>query len=227
MSTSEVITSARAVGDRDEQIVRYTLAERINHWISGSTYVYCLMTGLAFWSPYMYWLAAVAGGGPTARFWHPWVGLIFSASVFYMDKLWHTDMRITDADRAWWKNVKYYICNEDAKLPLIGRFNYGQKLFFWVMFYAAMLLLLSGIILWIPEKIPWNLHWLRYLAVAVHVAAALISIGGFIIHVYMGTAMVRGGFTAMVSGEVSSAWARVHHRLWYEQVTRRKPPSAS
>jgi formate dehydrogenase subunit gamma len=56
------------------------------------------------------------------------------------------------------------------------------------------------------------------------VAAALATIGGFIIHVYMGTAMVRGGFTSIIRGEVSTAWARTHHRLWYEQIM--KKPSA-
>jgi cytochrome b subunit of formate dehydrogenase len=35
----------------------------------------------------------------------------------------------------------------------------------------------------------------------------------------MGTAMVRGGFTSIIRGEVSAAWARTHHRLWYQRVT--------
>ena len=48
------------------QIVRYTFGERVNHWIGAFSYTYLLMTGLAFWSPYLYWLAAVVGGGPTA-----------------------------------------------------------------------------------------------------------------------------------------------------------------
>jgi formate dehydrogenase subunit gamma len=52
-----------------------------------------------------------------------------------------------------------------------------------------------------------------------HVSAALVSIGAFIIHVYMGTAMVRGGFTSIIRGEVSPAWARTHHRLWFDRVT--------
>ncbi|PYX34422.1 MAG: hypothetical protein DMG80_02465 [Acidobacteria bacterium] len=55
-----------------------------------------------------------------------------------------------------------------------------------------------------------------------HVTAGLATIGGFIIHVYMGTAMVRGGFTSMVRGKVSAAWAWTHHRLWYEKVTQQK-----
>jgi formate dehydrogenase subunit gamma len=56
------------------------------------------------------------------------------------------------------------------------------------------------------------------------VGAALITIGAFIIHVYMGTAMVRGGFTSIIRGEVSPEWAKTHHRLWYEQVTRDASP---
>jgi thiosulfate reductase cytochrome b subunit len=64
------------------------------------------------------------------------------------------------------------------------------------MFYGVILLLISGVGLWFVESIPWSLRWLRYLAVTVHVVAALATIGGFIIHVYMGTAMVRGGFTS-------------------------------
>jgi formate dehydrogenase subunit gamma len=59
----------------------------------------------------------------------------------------------------------------------------------------------------------------RFASILLHVAAALVTIGAFIIHVYMGTAVVRGGFTSIIRGEVSPAWARMHHRLWYERVS--------
>jgi formate dehydrogenase subunit gamma len=223
VSVSEVISSPRATSEAGDRILRYTLSERIHHWFAGLSYMYCLITGLAFWSPYLFWLAIIVGGGPTARFWHPWFGLVFTASVLWMYKIWRSDLLTTDADRAWWKASQYYIRNEDEKLPPIGRFNYGQKIFFWLMFYGVILLLLSGLVLWFVESIPWSSRWLRYLAVAVHVAAGLATIGAFIIHVYMGTAMVRGSFTSMIRGEVSSTWAKTHHRLWYEQVTKKTP----
>jgi formate dehydrogenase subunit gamma len=221
MSVSQTLTDAPGTRENG-RILRYTLAERVNHWIAGLAYIYCLITGLAFWSPYMFWLADLVGGGPTARFWHPWLGLVFVLPVLWMFKIWHSDMRITREDLAWKEAIAHYIRNEDEDLPPIRRFNYGQKLFFWVMLYGAILLLLSGLILWFPESIPWNLRWLRYLGVTVHVTAGLVTIGAFIIHVYMGTAMVRGGFTSIIRGEVSTAWARMHHRLWYEQVMRGK-----
>ena len=220
MSTTHVISSRRPTDESRGRIVRYTLSERIHHWVGALFYIYCLITGLAFWSPYMYWLAALVGGGPTARFWHPWFGLAFSVSMVWMYKMWDRDMRTTDADRRWSKAMEHYVKNEDEQLPPVGRFNYGQKLFFWLMFYGVILLLISGIGLWFVESIPWSLRWLRYTAVTVHVIAALATIVGFIIHVYMSTAMVRGGFAAMVRGEVSAIWAKTHHRLWYEQVTK-------
>jgi formate dehydrogenase subunit gamma len=205
-------------------ILRYTLAERVMHWISGIAYVYALLTGLAFYSPHFYWLATVLGGGPTSRYWHPWVGVLFAAVLFWMLRVWLDDMRITEADRAWGKEISHYIRNEDEELPPVDRFNLGQKYFFWVMLYAGILMLISGIVLWLPEKISWDLHAIRYAAILVHVSAALVSIGAFIIHVYMGTAMVRGGFTAITRGEVSPAWARTHHRLWFNRITGQPAP---
>jgi len=222
--SSRTISPQRTTGEPGERILRYTLIERIHHWVGALFYIYCLITGLAFWSPDMFWLAALVGGGPTARFWHPWMGLAFTASMFWMYKMWRGDMVTTEADLRWKKAVKHYIENDDQNLPPEGRFNWGQKVFFWLMFYGVILLVLSGSGLWFVASIPWSLRWLRYFCVTVHVVAALATIGGFIIHVYMGTAMIRGGFTSIIRGEVSVAWAKTHHRLWYEQVTGKLPP---
>ena len=224
MSTSQVIRSAHADQQSDGRILRYTLSERVQHWLGAFTYIYCLITGLAFWSPYMFWLADLVGGGPTARFWHPWFGVGFALSVFWMYKMWRGDLATTDADRRWWKAINYYVENDDEKLPPVGRFNFGQKIFFWLMFFGVILLLITGLGLWFVESIPWSLRWLRYLAVTVHVVAALATIGAFIIHIYMSVFMEPESFQAMIHGRVPSAWARTYHRLWYEQVT--KPSSA-
>jgi formate dehydrogenase subunit gamma len=202
-------------------ILRYTLTERVVHWIAGLTYIYQLLTGLAFYSPHLYWIAAVLGGAATSRYWHPWIGLLFTAALLWMFWIWVRDMRITPVDREWSKAMGHYIRNEDEQLPAVDRFNAGQKYFFWVMLWAGSVLLISGVALWIPEQIPWSLRFLRYAAVLLHVSAALVSIGAFIIHVYMGTAMVRGSFTAIVRGVVPPAWARTHHRLWYNRVSGR------
>ena len=71
MSTENLAVSKYASARGGGWIQRYSFVERVNHWIGGAAYLYLLLTGLAFWSPYLYWMAALVGGGPTARFWHP------------------------------------------------------------------------------------------------------------------------------------------------------------
>jgi len=197
-------------------ILRYTLLERTIHWLAALTYMYVLATGLAFYSPHLYWIADVLGGGPTSRYWHPWIALVFMATMVWMLRAWIGDMRITAADRKWGYVMPDYISNQDENLPAIDRFNLGQKYFFWVMLYAGLALLITGLAMWVPASLPLLLRpWM----ILIHVSAALVTVGAFIIHVYMGTAVVRGGFTSMIRGEVSPAWARMHHRLWYNRVT--------
>ena len=138
----------------NHSILRYTLIERVMHWIAALAYGYVLLTGLAFYSPHLYWIATLLGGAPTSRFWHPWIALVFMAVLAWMLRAWLGDMRITANDRAWGTVVKRYIENQDEGLPPIDRFNLGQKYFFWVMLFAGIVLLLSGIVLWIPETLP-------------------------------------------------------------------------
>ena len=216
---------------RGNRVLRYDFHERVIHWCAGLSYVYLMLTGLAFWSPWLFWIAVVLGGGLASRMLHPLVGLIFAASVIDMYFMWKQDMRITDLDRQWTKTIGAYVRNEEEeqipglavrswqKWAPVDRFNLGQKYLFWVMFWGGIALLLSGLVLWYTEYIPWNLRFLRYISVLVHPIAFLVTLGGFIIHVYMGTAVVRGGFTSVIRGEVSKTWARHHHRLWLERIT--------
>jgi formate dehydrogenase subunit gamma len=197
-------------------IERYTFRERICHWLTGFAYLYCLATGLAFYSPYLFWLAVMLGGGPTSRYWHPILGLVFFGAAMWMHKIWRGDVNITAEDREWLDKAKYYVENQEDKVPAQGKFNAGQKLFYWAMFYGAFFLLLSGAFMWFPEYSP---RAIRPLAIIVHEGAALITIGAFIIHVYMGVFTVPGSVDAMVHGTVSKEWAKMHHRLWFHQKT--------
>jgi formate dehydrogenase subunit gamma len=205
----------------DTVIQRYAFHERLCHWVSALSYVYCLGTGLAFYTPHMFWMALMLGGGATSRLLHPFAGLIFFAAALWMHHIWRRDMDITSDDKRWLDSVKYYITNRDDLVPPQHRFNAGQKLFYWVMFYGTILLLISGLVMWFPELIPFRYGWIRPTAVILHECAALITIGAFIIHVYMSLFLVPGSVTAMVRGYVPAVWAKAHHRLWYQQIAGR------
>jgi formate dehydrogenase subunit gamma len=198
------------------RVVRYVFRERLVHGLAAVTFVYLLLTGLAFWTPALYWIAGVLGGGYLTRALHPIVGLVFGVVVLAMFLVWRRDMRTTDTDRAWRRAMLHYIRNEDARVPGAGRFNYGQKMMFWAMVWSSLALLVSGVVLWVPDVMtPWRVA--RELAILVHAVASLVTLGAFIVHLYMGLAVVRGGLDAILHGEVTEAWARHHHPRWLDE----------
>jgi len=200
------------------RVLRYPFVERANHWIASFSYIYLLLSGLALWSPWLFWLSAVLGGGQATRIVHPWVGLLFFYAVMRMFGYWSAQMRATQVDKEWWNSIGHYIQNEDDKMPPAGRYNAGQKALFWSFFYAAIVLLLTGLILWLPEYIPWSLRWLRYIAVFLHPVAALFTIANFLIHIYMSVFAERGAFGSVIRGDVSLEFAKRYHPGWYEEI---------
>lgn len=199
-------------------VLRYSFKERLNHWIAAGSFIYLMLTGLAFWSPWLFWIATMLGGPELSRMLHPWVGLLFTVSVLYMFTLWASQMHFEPVDKAWWNSLHYYIQNQDDKMPPAGRYNAGQKLLFWSFFGGGLLLLASGCVLWFTESIPWNLRWLRFLAVIVHAGTALLMIGSFMIHVYMGVFAERGAFGSVIRGDVSLSFAKRYHPGWYKEI---------
>ncbi len=205
-------------------ILRYTFRERLVHWLSAFSYIYLLLTGLAFWSPWLFWLAVILGGAPVSRMLHPWIGLIFFAGIMQMFALWASQMGFTAVDRAWLGSMSHYIRNQDEDMPPAGRYNAGQKLLFWGFIIFGVLLLLSGLVLWFPEKIPWSLRYLRYTAVLVHASSAMATIGLFLIHVYMGVFAERGAIDSVIHGDVTEEFVRRYHPGWYKELTDSSTP---
>lgn len=205
--------------ERGDEIQRYTLAERAIHWVVAIGFVYLMLTGLALFTPHLFWLSYVLGGPTTIRIWHPILGVLYAVVLLRMYIMWRRDMKFDAEDKAWMKNVGKYIRNEEEGLPEAGRFNAGQKQLFWLQVIAGAVLLLSGIPLWFPESFG---AVIRQISILLHEVAALAVIGGIIVHIYMGTAVVRGSIHAMVNGTVTRAWARLHHPRWYREVANKQ-----
>jgi formate dehydrogenase subunit gamma len=208
------------------RVLRYPFLERANHWIAAISYIYLLLTGLAFWSPWLFWLAWLMGGAQISRTLHPWVGLFFFYAVMRMYGYWAPQMHATEVDKQWWRSLNHYIQNEDDQMPPAGRYNAGQKALFWSFFYATIVLLLTGIVLWFPESIPWNLRWLRYICVFLHPVTALFTIANFMIHIYMSVFAERGAFGSVIRGDVSLEFAKRYHPGWYQEIIRHREAAA-
>jgi formate dehydrogenase subunit gamma len=200
-------------------VLRYNFKERLTHWVAAGSYLYLLLTGLAFWSPWCFWIAAMLGGGQVSRMLHPWMGLIFAVCVLIMYAMWASHMHVEENDKIWFKSVGYYVQNEDEKMPPAGRYNAGQKSLFWGFVVCMVLLLLSGLVLWEPQYFPWRSVTAMRIAILIHASSALLTIGLFLLHIYMGVFAERGALDSMVHGDVPLNFVKRYHPGWYKEIT--------
>lgn len=197
-----------------DKVIRFDVRERVVHWMVALLFLYSVLTGLALWSPRLYWLAAVFGGGATVRAWHPWAGVLFAAIFSFMFVAWGRSMRLDADDRRWLRMSHRYAAHDFEAMPEAGRFNGGQKALFWLQSVNGIVLLATGAVLWFPEATS---RILREVSIVVHPAAALLAMGGLIVHIYMGTAATPGAFRGMTQGWVSRRWAASHHPRWHRE----------
>lgn len=209
----------RTVVHRGE-LLRHPVYTRILHWSVAITFILSLLSGFAIYSPWLYrWLTPLFGGGPMTRFLHPWFGLAFNIFFFFQFLNWFAPMHWTKADRRWMRRMKAYATNEQkVESEDVGFFNGGQKIYFWAIVVSAILFLITGIPLWFDDVVP---RWLVAVSYVLHDIAALVMLGGFILHIYEGTAAQPGTFRSMTDGTVTKEWAWTHHPAWYEEVTGR------
>jgi formate dehydrogenase iron-sulfur subunit len=198
------------------EIRRYSLFERVVHWGTTLAFLYLLLSGFALGYPRLAWLYDVLGGGQTVRWMHPVAGVVVTIGALAMFVLWARDMLFTRTDRAWLRRLPTYAKEGHVDVD-VGRYNAGQKGYFWWAVLTIVLLLLTGIPLWFPDE--FTLGLLRFARVSHHVLF-LLAFAGLIIHAYMSTAMFPGTMSAMTSGYVTRRWAAFHHPAWFRRKDR-------
>lgn len=204
------------------ELLRHPVYTRFLHWSVAIFFILSLLTGFAIYSPWLYrWIAPLFGGGALTRFLHPWFGLLFEVFFLFQFVNWFAPMAWGRSDSDFIRRLRRYATNEDNVEPEdTGFFNGGQKLYFWAIAISAVLFLITGILMWFDNVIP---RWVVAISYIVHDIAALVMLGGFIIHIYEGTAHQPGTFQSMVDGTVTEKWAWTHHPAWYRAVTGRDP----
>lgn len=205
-----------------DELKRFTFSERLVHWVVGVTFVVLLLTGLAFSHPRLFWITNLFGGGTTARVIHPWIGLVFSVGLGFMFFLWLRDMHLSRADADWLRKVRHYAVHRKEDVPPTGKYNAGQKLFFWLMTGLGIVHLVTGVPIWFPEGALGMGPFGRGTLTSMRMIHYVTTVGGgllLIVHVYLGTFLYPGTARGILQGTVSRSWARLHHPLWEKEET--------
>jgi len=199
-----------------KDLQRYTASQRANHWVTGICFILLGLSGLAFFHPAFYPLTQLFGGPTWTRILHPFIGIILGIAFFLMFIRFRALNIMNKTDMEWLSRIREMVEGNDHNMPEQGKYNGGQKIMFWGMTLAVLILVVSGIILW-RSYFSFPVGMVRLAAVA-HAAAAVLMIILAIVHVYAAI-WTRGTIRAMWYGTVTRAWAKQHHRAWYRQVT--------
>lgn len=205
---------------------RYRRFTRINHWITAACMIVLLLSGFAFFHPSLFWLTELFGGGQTARWLHPIVGLVLVVSFFGLFvQMWRLNLPVRE-DIEWAMKTPDVLKGNEEKLPELGKYNAGQKTVFWGMAGLILVLIVTGVMIW-EEYFPHLVSIpVRRVAVVVHAAAALLSVLVFVLHVYAAI-WTRGTIRAMTRGTVTGGWAYRHHRKWLKELAGRRQDGPS
>ena len=202
----------------DDVIVRHRLATRLIHWSVALTFFVALFSGMPIWTPLFGWMAYFVGGLHTARVIHPWAGIAFFIASVVQFFHWLRDMRLRADEKSWFgPKLIAYMRWKTTPSPDEGKYNGGQKVFFYAACLAALGLLLTGIPMWFPLWFPSLLF--REICILLHDITFILLAISTVLHIYLGTAAEPGTFRAMTRGTVTRAWARFHHPGWYRDVT--------
>ena len=199
--------------ERNTLISRYTTGARLNHWITAASLILLALSGFALFHPSLFFLTALFGGGQMARIIHPFIGVVLVVSFLglFLRFVWFNFLTLDDF--RWLFRLGAVLRNDESRLPEVGRYNAGQKLYFWGMTLTILLLVTSGVVIWDVYFAQYFTIEQRRLAVLVHAGAAVAAVVLWIVHAYAAV-WIQGTLRAMMRGNVTGGWAWRHHRKW-------------
>src|SRR5205085_645669 len=168
-----------------DELVRHRMSSRVMHWTVAISFLVLLFTGLPIWSPLFGWMASLFGGLHVCRWLHPWAGVVFIVGCLWMLIHWAREMVLRGDEKAWLNPaalVNYLRYPKED--PNVGKYNGGQKLFFWMSLVMAVLVFVTGFVLWFNTSFSQGL---REVSLVVHDLTFIVFTVSIIGHIYLGS----------------------------------------
>lgn len=192
-----------------EMVRKSSVDEVLNHWILAGSCILLIITGFAFLF-HLQGVGAVFGGFEVMKSVHNWAGVVFSVSLLYSMRHYLKESLEYDADdRQWFKVAGGYLSHK-VKVPPMGKYNPGQKLYYLVILLAGIAIAASGFAIWFMKD-DGNIMLLSHL---VHNVAFVVFVIVVPVHIYLGTLANPGTFRIMVTGTMPLETAKKRHPKW-------------
>jgi len=201
-------------------IQRFSLVERWAHWSTAISFVVMALTGMTIlFGKYVLlpvigytlfaWLTALA------KNLHNFVAPLFIVSLVGLILVYIKDNFPAKGDLGWFGGA--FAMFWSGKHVPSGRFNAGEKVYFWIGVVALCITLsVTGVVMLFPnfEQLRTTMQQLN----VIHASAAIVMVVFALGHIYVGTIGVEGAYRNMRDGVTDETWAKEHHELWYNDV---------
>jgi len=204
-----------------KKIYVFTLFNRIIHTIAGIAFILLVPTGLIIM------FGNVLGGGALVRVSreiHAISTLLFIISVFPMLIMWVRWMLPTLDDVKWMMIVGGYL-NKDKKPVPAGKFNAGQKLWFWVATVGGVVMIATGAAMYFQDfrldiLVQYGISQIDFLRASaiIHNLLGLVVLALFLTHVYMSVFAIKGAIHSIITGYKEEEEVEILHSSFYKKL---------
>ncbi len=198
-----IIIGAKSFSHAGTPIKFFGILTRFLHWLAALSFSLLVITGL------MVVFGKFIGGGPlvmSGRSIHLIAAIVFCLSAAGLFLIWLKDMLPMPHDILWLLIMGGYLSKKKKPVPA-GKFNAGQKVWFWLATVGGGIMAWSGYTLY---SFAAPVDQIRQMAILHNLLAAGL-IAFFIIHLYMSLFAVKGAISSMLTGYKSREEVAILH----------------
>ncbi len=194
-------------------VPRFSTYQRIVHWFTAILFWLLALTGLILLYG-RYVLKPLLGAerfavtAAACKEAHNLFGPIFLVALALLFIAYVRDNIYEKEDISWLKNGGGMFGRQASA----GRFNFGEKIWFWLVCILGLAVSVSGMLL--DFSILGLGRVTMELSHVVHSAAAIAFIAISFGHIYLGVIGTEGTLRGMTTGYVDANWAKHHHDRW-------------
>ena len=204
--------SGAPAGTRPRYIERFTLTERLLHWVHASAFFVLLGSGLILYIPS---LSTTFADRPLIKDVHFYTAVSWAGAMLLIALLGNrrSVLRTIREVDLFDRDDRRFLAGHTSSPQ--GRFNAGQKVNVIVTAAFATLFFISGMLLWLGERnTAIRLGGTIYLHDALMYLSVVIVVG----HLYLAliNRSTRHSLHGITLGTVREDWADAHHAKWLD-----------
>lgn len=215
-----------------EVVERYAPSARWFHWLIAAVFFELALSGLLLFIP---WLSFGLVGTVIRIIHRVGAVILIAAPIIFTLASWRRASYFVKeaftygkADLGWVEAAPgYYFGGDPRLMPPQGYTNTGMKLYRLSILFGGVIFVVTGAIMWFFKGIvpPAVLQW----SLLIHDITFIIAICMFLLHFQLGVFHPRmdESLISMVDGRVSGVYAKAHHGIWYDHITKKKNKDSS